>query len=392
MRMTRILIGGLALTALLLGQAALAQNQIQQSVTPPGQATPSPALPRQAVQPPSAAAQAQPQTSPAQARPAPSPAQSPAPVRQAIQAPASPAQAAPTPAASPSPAQAQPVSQPVSQSGARTTQISVVFAPRNQAVLSAEVTGVVKEVSREFGQTFEPGTPLIRLDPTVYKANYAQAAAALEAARTASAAAETLYKDKTVLKKAQAVLSAAKADYEAKEKLYSGHSTSLRELEASRRELNVAEANREISQLTSLPEYEEARKNLAQAQARFKIAETEMEGCQILAPYKGRVEKLLVNVNELVERGRPLIQVIDDEVLRAKFLAPSVAVQTVRPGMNVVIEVNELGKRVTGRVSHVSAVLDPASGTFEVYAEVDNPTGSLRSGMTGQVDPASLKN
>jgi multidrug efflux system membrane fusion protein len=278
------------------------------------------------------------------------------------------------------------------QPPSRATQISVVFAPRSQAVLSAEVSGVVVEIVREFGQTFEPKTPLVRLDPTVYKANYGQAAAALEAARAASASAEVLYKDKTVLKKAQAVLSAAKADYEAKEKLYAGRSTSLRELEASRRELNVAAANQEIARLTSLPEYEETRKNLALAQARFKIAEKDLEGCQVTAPFKGRVEKVLVNQSELVERGRPLIQVIDDGVLRAKFLAPSVAVQAVKPGMTVGIDVNELGRRVTGRVTHVSAVLDPASGTFEVYAEVDNPTGAIKSGMTGQVDPSSLKN
>ena len=380
----RIILCGLALALILPAGAARAQNSVQQSVAPPGQqATPAPGLPRQAVQPPSKAGSAPAQTTPAQSA-------APVQARQPVQT----APASAQPAASPAPA-AAPAAAPAmspAQATSRATQISVVFAPRNQAVLSAEVSGVVVEIAREFGQTFEPKTPLVSLDPTVYKANYGQASAALAAARAAASAAEALYKDKTVLKKAQAVLAAAKADYEAKEKLYAGRSTSLRELEASRRELNVAEANREIAQLTSLPEYEEARKNLALAQARFKIAEKDLEGCQILAPFKGRVEKVLVNLSELVERGRPLIQVIDDEVLRAKFLAPSVAVRAVRPGMTVAIDVNELGRRVTGRVSHVSAVLDPASGTFEVYAEVDNPTGALKSGMTGLVDPASLKN
>lgn len=389
------------------GGAAPAASSLKAPVSPPPAKTPASAPAAQAPAPQTPAAKTP--AAPAPQAPAPKDQKAPASPPPAPKAPAAPPAAAPAaPAAkAPAPPPPPPTQAPGPAPGlssapgtpsvqaapsGRATQISVVLTPRNQAVLSAEVSGVVMAVAKEFGQTFEPGEALVRLDPTVYKANQAQAAAALEAARSSHVAAEALFRDKTVQKKAQAVLAAARADYEAKEKLFATRSISLRDLEATRRDLRVAEANSALALATTMPEYEDSKKTLAQAQARFKIAEKEMEACTVQAPYKGRVEKVLVNVSELVERGRPLIQVIDDSVLRAKFLAPSVAVQSIRPGMSVGIEVMELGQRITGRISHVSAVLDPASGTFEVYAEVDNPGGTLRSGMTGLIDPSSLKN
>ena len=263
--------------------------------------------------------------------------------------------------------------------------MSVVFSPRKTATLSAEVPSIVSRVFKEFGQPFEPKETLILLDSALYKANLKQARASLAAAKSELARASNLYQSKAPVKRARAVLDAARVEYEAKSKLYQSRSASKSQVEQARRDLLVATQDEKIAQANMLPALQVAKKDVAVAEAMIEMAQVELTACNVTAPYKGRVENVLANEGEMVEPGRPLIRIIDDSVLLAKFLVPSASVTRITPGMGVTVQVNELGTTVSGTVSHVSAVLDPASNTFEVFAEIPNPDGALRSGMTGMI-------
>jgi RND family efflux transporter MFP subunit len=220
-------------------------------------------------------------------------------------------------------------------------QLSVVLTTRKEAVLSSEVRAPVHRVHREFGQSFAPGQVLIELDATSFH--------------------------RLNLEKTEVLLAAARKAHTVTSQLFKEKSASILELEKAKAELAVAEVSR-------------------------KFALRNVNACRILAPYGGRVEKLFVNEHELVDEGRPLIKIVDDSVLRARIILPSDLFGSLKVGQPMSILIKETGKEVTAKVSHISAVMDPASATFEVYAEVENTGGALRGGMTGRLLVSGSKN
>jgi multidrug resistance efflux pump len=270
-------------------------------------------------------------------------------------------------------------------------RVAVILAPRREAVLSAEVTGRVVSVSKELGERFAPGEVLIRLDDLKYDVNKQLAQARLEAAERELAEARILADAKTRQRRAQAVLDAAKANLVATQRLYEeGHASQV-DLTNAQRDVTTAEADCELVRATTAKELITATRELAVARGKLDIAAYELNACRIEGPYAGRVKRVLVNEHELVERGTPVMEVVDDGVLLAKFLLPSALFRSVQLGQELELTVSETGQTVAMKVSHVAAVLDPASVTFEVYAEVDNSDGNLRAGMNGSLSLSNVR-
>ena len=123
----------------------------------------------------------------------------------------------------------------------------------------------------------------------------------------------------------------------------------------------------------------------------WNIAIHEHDACTIRAPYAGHIARVLVKEHEFVERGTPLVEVVDDSVLLAKFLLPSALFQSVRKGLELNLAITETSDNVVVKVSHIAAAFDAASVTFEVYAEVDNADGNLWAGMNGSLSLAEIR-
>ena len=212
-------------------------------------------------------------------------------------------------------------------------KILAIFHPLKTATLSAEVLSVVKKVRHEMGEKFKKNDILIDLDATLYVA---------------------------AKKKADATLVSADAANRTNRKLYAQKSVS--EIEFSR-----AKADLEI------------------AKASVAIAKRELAACSVRAPYCGRVVKLLVNENELVQPGQPLIEILDDGTMRAKFMAPSVFYNHIQMGQTLSVRVRRIDRDFKCKITHISPILESNTSTFQVFGEIDNPEGVLRGGMTGQV-------
>jgi multidrug efflux pump subunit AcrA (membrane-fusion protein) len=313
--------------------------------------------------------------------------------------------------------------------------VTVVFQPKTEALLSSEVTARVVEVAFAKGKSFPAGATLVRLDDRPYTRRLRKAEAQLQLARVALATEEQRHEDRSAEQQAAAELAMAQADFEARrriaesgaerakaeaalavaeqnlaatERLAEDGEASLMDLAASRKEKTVAAANLTIltiNQQAALAGAREAvaaaearleqvaasreialataRKELAVAELNLAAAREELAACTVQAPFAGRVDRVAVNEHELVQAGQKLIAIVNGETLEASFLLPSDAIDAVREGLEVTIDVVETGQRVTGRVSSISAQAEPASRTIEVWAEVPNPDGTLRPGMRG---------
>jgi RND family efflux transporter MFP subunit len=212
--------------------------------------------------------------------------------------------------------------------------ISVVFDPRAEAVISARVPSVILKIGREFGQRFSAGQVLVQLDPVIYKIKAAKTAAELEAAKSA---------------------------FEITLELFEGERSSRLELEEARRDFLVAKAEHDM-------------------------AEQLLSHCVVRAPFSGRVRAVAAHAGEMVEEGKPLMAIVDDSRMLAKYLLPSHLYKGISLGRKVRFRVNETNGLVEGEISHISSVIDPASHTIEVYATVNNKNGELRPGMTAIIE------
>lgn len=220
--------------------------------------------------------------------------------------------------------------------------IRVVLVPRREAVLSAETSGKIVRIGYQLGSAFSGGDELLTLEDAFFLA-------ALDKAKATAKAAEMTLK-------------------------------SLQEL----RTRNDA----------SLTEIENARRDVAAAQAEIALAKRNLSACHVAAPYAGRIAAVAVNEFELVEPGKPLLRIIDDGVLLGHVYLPGVLyplaqndrripVRIVRGRSATADPARQLPEEeiVPGTFCRVSPVIDPASGMFEAYVQIDNAGGRFRAGM-----------
>lgn len=269
--------------------------------------------------------------------------------------------------------------------------IAAILTPQRQALLSAEVQGRVVAINKELGQRFDAGEVLVQLDDSTCRANTRIGEAILASAISDLARIQKLADNKTRQRHAEAVIAAAGANLVATQRLYNDNHASQIDLENAKRDLTVAKTSRELVDSTSAKELISAKRELVVAKGRLDIAVEQLEACTLSGPWTGRVARVLVKEHELVGRGAPVIEVIDDRVLLVKFLLPSSVFRSVHIGQELNLLVVEASETVVVKVSHIAAALDPASVTFEVHAEADNAAGNLRAGMNGWLSLAKIK-
>lgn len=317
----------------------------------------------------------------------------------------------------------------------RQEAVQIVLVARDEAQLSANVTGKILKINFKRGDAFKKDELLVKIDDTVYAVNKNKAEAnltlakanlkslqdlinkrvkekdakaAIVAAKADLKRAKELIKNGAKLKNAEAVLAAARVSLDAMADLYRRSEATQVEYENAKRDLIAAISIRDeikinqpaevvfaeralISAKSNLievlaneaPDLASAINDIAQAENALTIANKEITECIINAPYNGRVISVEVNEHELVQPGQPLIKIIDDSVLQAHFLLPESLFQVAKIGTEVKMSITANNEEITGKISRISADFDAASGTFEVYVDIDNKEGKLNTGMKG---------
>ena len=119
---------------------------------------------------------------------------------------------------------------------------------------------------------------------------------------------------------------------------------------------------------------------LDQKKSRHELAVVELERAKLVidrsvirAPFDGIVADRWVRVGEkvLLDEHKPLFKVMALEPLLARAYLPTTALGSVRVNDEVAVSSTEFPDvRAVGRVSFVSPVVDPASGTIQVLVKV----------------------
>jgi RND family efflux transporter MFP subunit len=223
-----------------------------------------------------------------------------------------------------------------------------VIHPFRSANVGAEVSGVVKDVHFEEGDTVGNEQVVVEL----YKD------------RDAAVARKTEEK----LRGLELELQRAEVDVKIKEELVTLGGGTRQELEKSQAEVEITT------------------QKIKEAKEELKISRLNLAACEVRAPFSGYMAVRYKQPYETVERLEKVFAILDSSKVYAVANVPENLLPKFKKGAEAVF-VHSSGKRLKGIVDRVGTLIDPKSMTKRVHVLIDNSAAEMEVGMTGTVEP-----
>ncbi len=153
----------------------------------------------------------------------------------------------------------------------------------------------------------------------------------------------------------------------------------------------VAEKNLEINE--KLDAYQNISElDLQMSKAEVDIARAEsrrtksvVDQCDILSPYNATVTDKQAQAFQYVNKGDPLLEIVDTDTLEIEMVLPSLDVVLYKKGLPFTLTIDENGVIVNAIVDRVVNVIDPVSQTIRVIGTITDRSTDLMPGMSGVV-------
>jgi len=263
-------------------------------------------------------------------------------------------------AASAAPVSAAPSTPPPAPNGFQTSGPIVV---ENQVDILALRAGVISAIQIDVGKAVHKGDLLASLDDRQIVAERDAAAANSRSA-------------KANLDDWQAETGVAEADYSRAKAMHDAGINTQEELDHAHYKL-----------IGSQYEVEKARQDLDHAGNTLRALDLEVEKTRITAPFEGVVARRYTRVGQSVAVGDRLFWITAVSPLQVKFTLPERFLGSLSKGQTVAVSSADSATPINhlAKVIDVSPVVDPASGTIEVLAQIEGAAPDLRPGMLANI-------
>jgi len=166
----------------------------------------------------------------------------------------------------------------------------------------------------------------------------------------------------------------------AREELPARLSQAEDDLALARAELAGAESllNRK---LISRPEYLRLQAQVSRATAELAALQRQLDDTRLEAPFPGTLDRLDVELGELVQVGEAWGRLMDDSRLVAAAWAPQRDALDLAAGLPAELRLLD-GSRLSGEVSMVARRAEEATRSFRVEVSADNPEGRRLAGAS----------
>ncbi len=133
-------------------------------------------------------------------------------------------------------------------------------------------------------------------------------------------------------------------------------------------------------------EVERERENLANAQAALRSLELELEKTRISAPFAGVVGRRYIRVGQTVAENDKLFWISGTDPLRVQFTVPESYAGKLHSGDRLNVHLSSAPDvNSDASITTVSPVVDPASGTIDVQAQLGPHPKEMLPGMTAVI-------
>ena len=256
----------------------------------------------------------------------------------------------------------------------------------DQAKVSSEAAGVVRQVLVEIGSEVRVGNPLVRLEPKELAIALDRAEASLRQTRAQLGmhgpldGNEQPPPDEQIasIKTAIANRDDAAATFERAKTLSVRGILSPVDLQAAETKYKVADA----AYQSALDSMRSTKALLQDRRAAYALAEKQLADAVVRAPIAGSVTERLVQTGEYIVSHTPVATIVQLNPLKLRTGVQERHAGIVKVGQPVEFRVESFGDRVfKGRVAYVSPALDQTMRTFTIEALVDNTDRQLKPGF-----------
>jgi RND family efflux transporter MFP subunit len=265
----------------------------------------------------------------------------------------------------------------------RRADLSGTLVSPDQARVSSEVAGIVREVPVQLGSEVRAGDPLVKLEPRELQIALERASSALrqvEAQLGMASGQREPPPDEQIASVQQALVNRddAKNAYDRAANLNQRGLVSQADRDTAETRLKVAEANYRAA----LDNVLVLRATLQDRRAAVDLAQKKLEDSVIRAPVGGAVSERLVQPGEFLRENTQVVTIVQISPLKLRTSIQERYAAAIHQGQSVDFSVEAFpDRRFAGRVAYVGPAVEQATRTFAIEALVDNPDRVLKPGF-----------
>lgn len=279
---------------------------------------------------------------------------------------------------------------------ARSVQVTGTLYGEEEVTVASKSSGRIIRLDHDLGDVVSPGQPLAQIDPTDLRLALAERQAAV-AASLAKLGLESLPEgelDLTTLpavRRARAEQDNAVARYERARQLFEQAPPliSAQDFADIRTQSEVAMQNSQVELLTARALLAEARTQ----SAAVKIAEQQLADTLVAVPappgrpdLRYRIAERRVSFGELVTPGQALFRLVASGRIKFRGEVPERFAGRLEPGQAVSLRIEAFEEPFEGSLTRIAPQIDPATRSFEIEVEADNPDGRLKPGAFARAE------
>src|SRR5262252_278240 len=257
----------------------------------------------------------------------------------------------------------------------REVDLSGTLLSPEQAKISSEVAGVVREVRMQLGTEVKAGDVLVRLEPSELQFALDRAESALRQVEAQLGIDRAQDKqpppDEQIASVRQALANRddARSAFERAQQLNGRGLLTRADRDTADTRLKVAEANYQAA----LDTVHSLKASLQDRRASYDLAQKKLADAVIKAPVAGSISERLVQPGEFIRENTVVATIVQVNPLKLKTAIQEKHASLIRPGQAVEFDVEAfLDRRFKGKIAFISPAVDQTTRTFPVEAMVDN--------------------
>jgi RND family efflux transporter MFP subunit len=272
----------------------------------------------------------------------------------------------------------------------RRVDLSGTLLSPDEAKVSSEVAGIVRQVPVELGTEVRPGDVLVRIEPRELELAQERAESALRQVEAQLGLEPGSRKEPppdeqiASVRQAAANRDDARAAYARADALVQRGLLSQVDHDTAQTRLKVGEANYQAA----LDNAHALKASLQDRRAALDLADKKLNDAAIRAPVGGSISERLVQPGEYIREDTQVVTIVQMQPLKLRTAVQEKFAGLIKPGQAVEFRVQAFPDRTfTGQVAFVSPAVDQTTRTFAVEVLVENKDRVLKPGFfaTGTV-------
>jgi RND family efflux transporter MFP subunit len=254
----------------------------------------------------------------------------------------------------------------------------------DQAKVSSEVAGVIRQVLVELGQEIAAGQIVVKLDTRELDLALQRARSQLKQSEAQLGIDGARVKEPPPDEQISSVRMAAAnrddalAQLRRAQKLRNQNLLPQADLDTAETKVKVTEANYQ----SALETVQSLKATLQERRQAVELAEKKLSDAEIRSSIAGQVAERLVQQGEYIRENTPVVSIVQMNPLKVKTAIQERYAGLVRAGLPVQFSVESApGEKFQGKVAFVSPSVDQATRTFAVEVLVDNRDRRLKPGF-----------